>query len=86
MCTLIILRKGHCEGEMDDKSLNLVNCEITILESVNILIWHPAEATKMAVKMAASSATDDEGNDAVMQLKMKSKERMVQFGVKPNPF
>jgi len=65
ICRLQILRNGRCEGEISESILYLLNCEITVDESVNILILHSLGATKMAVNMATSSAKDEEGKAAV---------------------
>ena len=63
---LLIFKKGLCDGEMAKSMLYLLNWEITTKESVNILIWQFLDATKIAVNITANSATDDEGNDAIM--------------------
>jgi hypothetical protein len=63
--TLTIFKNGRCDGEIEESSLYLLNCEITVLESVKIFIRQLGGATRMAVKIAASSAVEDDGKDAV---------------------
>jgi hypothetical protein len=62
---LTIFKNGLCDGENVESDLYLLNCEITVLESVYIQIWQPIGVTKRVVKMAANSAIEDDGKGAV---------------------
>ncbi|CAI2182152.1 17789_t:CDS:2, partial [Funneliformis geosporum] len=51
-------------SDISDSSLYLLNCDITVLKSVYILIWQFGGETKIAVKTAANSAVEGEENNA----------------------